>query len=225
MKSYHLSTSARIALIATVAAVMTACTSAPGYYDPGPYYLPRVVYYDYWYYPAIGAYYDPVAHIYIYHEHNHWIRARTLPPRIRPYLGQHVTVRSPHDRPYEEHHRHREQHQPERYRKRDPVHHGADAWIGAPRQQSPQRERDDRRIERHDRDRNVNDRRREPERGTGPVPPRYREPAASTAPIKREDKTHQPETSRGESREQYRSGDVRRNNERQKDYGSGSLSI
>jgi hypothetical protein len=246
MKSHRLTTYARIALITAAAGLMTACVSSPHYYDPDPYYSPRAVYYDYWYYPAIGAYYDPSAHIYIYHEHDHWIRARALPPRMRPHLGHHVTVRSPHERPYEEHNRHREQYQPERYRERDPAQHGDDVWIGAPHQPSPQRDRDDRRIESRDRDRNDKDWRHEPERGAVAVPPRYREPdvkkyprqapdtrpkdtprhrepPASAAPIKRVDKWRQPEIHREKSREQYRNVDTRRDNERNKDQNrSGS---
>ncbi len=244
MKSHHLSIYVRITLIAVITGVMTACATDPHYHDPAPYYLPRVVYYDYWYYPAIGAYYDPREHIYIYYEHNQWIRARALPHRIRPYLGHHVTVHSPNDRPYEVHHRHRGQHQPERYRERDPA-HVYDTWIGAPYHQSPQHVPDDRRRESHDRDRNGNDQRHEPERGTVPVPPRnrepdmkyqrqapdprpkdaprHREPPASTAPIKRDDKWRQPQIRKEKSREQYRSGDVRRNSERMKDHDrSGS---
>ena len=176
MKSHCLSTYTRIALVAAVAGVMTACASAPHYYDPDPYYSPRAVYYDYWYYPAIGGYYDPRARIYIYYEHNHWIRARALPTHVRPYLGHHVTVRSPHERPYEENPRHREHYLPERYRKPDPAHRGDHAWIGAPRQPSPQRDHDNRRTESGDRDRNGKDRGHKPERGAVPVPPQYREP-------------------------------------------------
>ena len=214
MKSHRLSTYARITLIAVVAVVMTACATSPGYYEPDPYYSPRLAYYDYWYYPAIGAYYDPGARIYIYYEDNHWIRTRALPSRMRPYLGRHVTLRSPHDRPYEQHHRHRQRYQPERYRERDPAHHGDVPWIGTPRQQNPQRDRNDRRSEDHDRDRNGNDRRREPERGAVPVPLRPREPPTSTAPIKR---GRQAEIRREESREQDRRGDIRRNKGHMKD--------
>lgn len=240
MKSHHLSKYARIALVVAVAGVMTACVSSPHYYDPDPYYSPRVVYHDYWYYPAIGAYYDPRARIYIYHEHNHWIRARALPPHIRPHLGHHVTVRSRHDRPYEEHHRHRHQYQPERYRERDHTHRGNDAWIGAPRHQNPQPDRNDRSIENHDRDRNGKDRRHENEHGTVAVPshyrgrdvkypqhapdtrpritPRHREPTVIKALIKREDRWRQPEIHREKSREQNSNGD-RRNNDRRLDHG------
>ena len=231
MKSHRLSTYTRIALIAAIAGVMTACVSNPHYYDRDPYYSTRVTYYDYWYYPAIGAYYDPHARIYIYYEHDHWIRARALPPRMRTHLGHYVTVRSPHDRPYEEHHRHRQQYQPERYREREHNHRGDDAWIGAPHQQSPQRDRYDRRIESRDPDRNGKDRRHAPERGAVSVPPRYREPdvkyprqnpdtrpkdfprhrepPASTAPIQREDKWRQPEIRRERSPGQYRTPDSR----------------
>lgn len=240
MKSHRLSAYARIALVAAVAGVMTGCVSAPYYDEPDPYYSPRAAYHDYWYYPAIGAYYDPHARIYIYYEHDHWIRAQALPRRMRPHLGHHVSVRSRHERPYEEHHRHREQYQPERYRERNQTHRGDDAWLGAPRQPSQQHDRDDRRRESRDRDRNDKDRRHETERGAVPVPSKYREPdvkyprqapdtrsndtprhrapPASAAPIERQDNWRRSENRREESRERYRSGDARRDNERMKDH-------
>lgn len=236
MKPRHLSFYARITLLGVVAVVMTACTSAPHYHDPDRYYSSRVVYYDYWYYPAIGAYYDPRARTYIYYEHDHWIRARALPQRIRPYVGNHVTVRSSHDRPYEEHYRHWEKHQPERYRERDLSHRGQDAWIGAPHYRRPQPDRDDRPINSRDRDRNDSDRWREAERGTRSDPsryreppkiyplqtqaarredaPRHREPPAGKASIKREERGREPKTGREESRDQYQSVEAGCDNER-----------
>jgi len=240
MKTHRISIYTRIALIAAAASVMTACVSNPHYYDRYPHASTRVVYYDYWYYPAIGAYYDPRARIYIYHEHDHWIRTRALPPRMRSHLGHHVTVRSPHDRPYEEHHRHRQQYQPERHREWDRSHND-DAWIGTPRQPSHQYDRDVRRTEDHDRDRNGRDRRHEPDHGTVYVPPlyrepdvkyprhtpdtrrndtsRHREPPAGTTRIKRDDKRRQPEVHREKSREELHSGNTRRNNDRKSNHG------
>ncbi len=50
--------------------------------------------------------------------------------------------------------------------------------------------------------------------------PGHRAPPASAAPIEREDKRRQPEIRREASREQYRSGDARRDNERKKDHDS-----
>lgn len=176
MNSHHLSTYARIALVATAVGFMAAC--APVQHRPGsaPYYAPRVMYFDYWYYPAIGAYYDPRARIYIYFQHDHWIHARALPPHVRPYIGSHVIVRSPNQRPYQEYSRHREQYLPERYRKPDPAHRGKDIWIGPTRQPIPQRDRDDQRKDTRDQSRNGKDLGRDPKRGSGPVPPQYRAP-------------------------------------------------
>ena len=241
MKSQHLSKYARIALVVSVTGVMTACVSDPHYYDPYPYNSSRVVSYDYWYYPAIGAYYDPHSHIYIYHEHDRWIRARELPRPMRSHLGHYVTVRSPNDRPYEEHHRHREQYQPERYREREHTHHGDDAWIGAPPVRSPQPDRDDRRFDSHDRDRDGKDRRHEPERGAVTVPPfyrgqdvkyprqipdtrrndapRHREEPADATPIKWRDRVRQLGNQKEKSREPSHSVDTRRNNDRRFDRG------
>ncbi len=141
MKSQRLSTFARIALAATTAGVMTACVAVrDGYrddYEPAPYYSPQAGYYDYWYYPAIGAYYEPRTRVYLYFDRDHWIHARELPSRVERYRGDHVTIRLPNDRPYEQQNQHRRQYEPERYKKHD---HGRndsdnDTWIGAPGRQ------------------------------------------------------------------------------------------
>ena len=140
MKSQRLSTFTRIALVAAVAGMMTACVAVrDGYEQPAPYYSNRAAYYDYWYYPAIGAYYDSRARVYIYFDRDHWIRARELPSRVQPYRGNHVTIRSPDDRPYEHQEQHRKQYEPERYRKQehDRDRNDNDTWVGAPRQHRP----------------------------------------------------------------------------------------
>lgn len=244
MQAQHLTGYVRIALLAAVAGVMPACTTTPQHYDPEPYYPRHAVYYDYWYYPAVGAYYDPHTHIYIYHEHDHWIRTRTLPVHVRPYIGHYVTVRSPHDRPYEEYHQHWEKYQPERYRVRDRDHHGDAVWIGGPHQQSHQDYRNDRPPERHDHDRSVND--GKPEHGAISFPQRYREadvkypprpgetrsmdaplhaePPVGAAPIKWDDKRYQPDVRKYESHEQHNS-EVRYNNGFNKDHGHSGPGI
>lgn len=144
MKSHPLSSYARIALVAAVAMLMSACAHTRNGYEPYPYHAPHATYYDYWYYPAVGSYYDTRTHYYIYYEHDRWVRARALPPHLRPHLGSHVTVRSPHDRPHEQHSRHREQYVPERYRKSSPGDRRNDVWLGPPRKDTPARARDDR---------------------------------------------------------------------------------
>lgn len=161
MNSAHVSIIARIALLAIAASGLSACAYNHDYYEPSPYYGSADGhygdyygdYYDYWYYPAIGAYYDPRVSLYFYYEHDHWVRARELPRHYHPHLGRHVVVRSPHDRPYAEHYRHRERYAPERYRderytKPVPERGDGGAWIGAPRKpesaprnREPERER------------------------------------------------------------------------------------
>jgi hypothetical protein len=156
MKSRLHSICARTALAATVVLAVAACAHDPyGYYAPAPHHSRYVTYYDYWYYPAIGSYYDPRSHVYIYFEGGRWTHARALPPRLRPHLGRHVTIHSPHERPYEEHHRHREQYRPERYRPEAPGDRPRDIWLDAPRREPPQRDhdRDDRRHDDDGRDR------------------------------------------------------------------------
>ena len=194
MASSRLPAFATLALLTVAAGALSACAHHPGYYASDPYYAPRAGYYgddygeyyggyaDYWYYPAVGAYYDPRISLYFYYEHDHWVRARELPPHYRPHLGRHVVVHSPHDRPYAEHHRHRDRYAPERYREERharpaPDRRGDDIWIGKPHRQEPERDRHERR--RYDDARNGNGtyRERERERYAAPVQPRIQERA------------------------------------------------
>lgn len=176
MKQFTLSTFSRTAMVAVAAVILTACVHVrDDYYEPAPHYPPQVVYYDYWYYPAIGCYFDIRTNDYIYFEHGHWIRVRVLPPHLRPYLGHHVTVRSPHQRPYDEHYRHREQHPPERYKQTRPGERGHDAWVGPPRTEIPDH---DRRDKSRDQGRNGGDTRRDGNGDRGPgreIPERKRD--------------------------------------------------
>lgn len=122
MTTSRVLTAVRLALSALVAGALMACAptrdyayeSDRDYYESAPYYGPHAAYYDYWYYPEAGFYYDPRIRIYIYQEHDHWIRSPRLPPHLHSHRGGHVTVRSPHDRPYEDHLRHRDRYAPER---------------------------------------------------------------------------------------------------------------
>ncbi|MBU1193175.1 MAG: hypothetical protein KKE76_15895 [Gammaproteobacteria bacterium] len=116
MHTYSLSSYARIVIVATAAVVLSACAHAPAHYQPAPSYESRATYYDYRYYPEADCYYDTRARVYIYYEQDHWVRARSLPSRMRPHLGRHVDIRSPHDRPYEDRRRHPEQYAPDRHR-------------------------------------------------------------------------------------------------------------
>lgn len=193
MQSHRLTTYAGIVLLASAAGLMTACAPVRDYDGPVRIYSPRPAFYDYWYYPAIGSYYDPRARLYLYSENDRWIRARQLPVRVRPYLGRYVVIRSAHERPYEENLRHRERYAPEKYRpardkkKVQPYERDNDTWIGAP--QPPRREQDRdqrRRIDSDDRNRNAGTVKREAGRGSAvpalqrrgePLQRRSREPA------------------------------------------------
>ena len=180
MQSHRFSTFARIVLVAVVAGAITACAPVRDYHEPGVYYSPRPLYYDYWYYPAIGSYYDPRTRIYIYFQHGHWIRARELPVRFRPYLGRYVTIRSSHERPYEEQLRHREQYAPERYRAKQADQLDHDVWIGVRNPPVRSREHDQRRTEPADRNRQDHDPRRQPERGAIQSAPPHGAPVTAT---------------------------------------------
>lgn len=206
----------RLALLAGAAVGLSGCASHPPHDYPRErvYYEPYGDYYDYLYYPAIGAYYDPRIRIYFYYEHNRWIRTRSLPPHCRPYLDRHVTVRSPRDRPYADHDRHREHYAPERYRK--PVDKGHNTrrldnvWVGVPRPPAKTYERKDSYKDNgyRDGDRTPRAHEREPARIAPPVQQRETE---------RERKTHE-ESERNRSREpeQWRQQDQDRDHYRER---------
>lgn len=166
---------ARIALVAITAGALNGCAPAWHHRAPAPYYAAPALYYDYHYYPAIDAYYDPRVRTYIYLEHNHWVRSRALPVHVRPHMGHYVTVRSGHERPYEEHHRHREQYPRKQYinerdHKRPPGYRDGDRRSEVPRQPLAERTRDDRRTAGNDRDRSRQEARqdRQPRPGSAP---------------------------------------------------------
>lgn len=224
-----LSNSARIAILAAAALTLTACAHGRDdhYSTPAPYHRSGVTYHDYWYYPALGCYYDPHARVYLYYERDRWLRARALPPHLRPRLGAHVTVRAPHDRPYEEHHRHRERYKPERYRDAAPYDRDGDVWLGPPRRE-PSPRYDDRRHQdardphrrppagvrdddrrpdstpapRDHRDSNQDDRRMPPVRNRQ-MPDGERPPAAA-APAKRENAARERELRQEQSQPRSR---------------------
>lgn len=192
------------------------------YYAPAPQYSAPQAYYgeyrDYWYYPAIETYYDPRVSIYIYQEHNHWVSARALPPHLRPRLGHHVTVRSPHDRPYADHHRHRERyasgrrdperydadrHDGKRYKKTPPVRTRDNGRYDAPRQ--PLAERD-----RHQRRENDGNRNWQNKNGQDNVSPRGRHPDFSAAPGRNKDAQRVREIRKDEPRNNRREQSARR---------------
>jgi len=231
MTAPRLSIYVRLALVAAAVGNLSGCVAPGGHYEPAPYYAAPGDYYggyygdyyDYWYYPAIGSYYDPRARLYMYYEHDHWIRSHALPPHYRPYLGNHVTVRSPHDRPYEDHYRHRERYTPERYKsdrnENGPsVRKGEDVWIGAPRRPTPDRDRDDRRPDKSnwdngnrnngDRDRNGSDQNRD------------RDSYRRIAPVQQQNTERARETRKENAWDRYREGDVRRGNDQ--DRGASS---
>lgn len=116
------------------------------YYSPAPRYTTHIERHDYWYYPAADCYYDPRVRVYMYHDHGRWVRAHEPPHHLRPHLGNHVVVRSRHERPYEEHAQHRERYAfPRHERGQEPrgIHQ---AIVGAPRSYAAERGRDERRV-------------------------------------------------------------------------------
>lgn len=232
MKTNRIVASARIVVALASIGAMTACVPVYRHAEPAPYYAPRVVAYDYWYYPAIGTYYDPRARVYIYYEHNHWIRARVLPVHVRPYIGHYVTVRTAHDHPYDDFYKHREQYAPERYRKPDPSHHDKDIWLGAPRQQAPQHDDrgkgKDKGKQEHDSDRGRSDapQYRGSDSGYQWQAPSvrsqdvvsHRETPGQAAPMQRVSNNYQQQDMRREEpRERASGGKLRRENDAQND--------
>jgi hypothetical protein len=238
MNSQPLSNYARLALIATVVSLMTACAHVRDDYDPYPYHSSRASYYDYWYYPAVDSYYDTRTRYYIYYERDRWVHARALPPRLRPHLGHHVNIRSPHDRPYEQHSRHRAQYAPERYSHTTPGDRGSDVRQGQSRKGAPVRDHDDRYREHQERDRNGQTPLRDRNDARVPAPaqkapgvrdqenrpqkpntrfqaaPDRREPPASVAPVRPETKTPKREIRNETARNRNHDGDVRQSDAR-----------
>lgn len=248
MNSLPLSTYARIAFVTTAAVVLSACAHVRDDYRPAPHYESRVTYYDYRYYPEADCYYDTRTRVYIYFEHDHWVRARALPPRMRSHLGRHVNIRSPHDRPYEDLRRHREQYAPdrhksERYNKIEPDHRGRDIRNDAPRRDILEREHNDSRKYTENRDRNGQDQSRGQTRDRStstdqrhqsapaqeqqrpeskprfkPEPNRHEAPV-SKAPTKRDDKTRESENHKEKTQDRNRdAGQQRSNNRHDDDY-------
>jgi len=236
MTAPRLSTYVRLALVAAAVGNLSACVATGGYYEPAPYYASPGYYYgdyygdyyDYWYYPAIGGYYDPRARLYMYYEHDHWIRSHALPPHYRPYLGSHVTIHSRHDRPYEDHYKHRERYAPERYKSERYRHTPSDRkdndiWIGAPRRPTPDRDRDDRRPDNSNRDngnRNNGDRNRN-DRDQSRDFDRNRGSDRRAAPVQQQNTERMREARTENSRDRYRDSDIRRGN----DQNRGASSI
>ncbi len=184
MYAYRLSNYVRIALVAAAAGVMTACAPVRDHAGPPGHHSARVLYQDYWYYPAIGAYYDPRVRIYIYYEHNHWVRARNLPVHLHTYTGRHVIVHSRHERPYEEHRRHRERYAPARYapepeKKSPQARRARDLWVGEPRQPNRGRAGDESRSDANEREGSRKDLKRSTEPASAPGRSRRRAPGST----------------------------------------------
>lgn len=105
--------------------LLTAATSivlltASGCYDP--YYVsgnvgyqtPRVgtvvtyqqPWYDYYYYPSVGVYFNYRTGYYYHHDRGRWNHVRRLPRHINIYPQDRVHLRMRSDRPYLKHHEH-----------------------------------------------------------------------------------------------------------------------
>lgn len=243
MNSLPLSTYARIAFVTTAAVVLSACAHVRDDYRPAPRYESRVTYYDYRYYPEADYYYDTRTRIYIYFEHDHWVRARALPPRMRSHLGRHVNIRSPHDRPYEDVRRHREQYAPDRhkqehYNKVEPDRRGRDIRNDAPRSDILKHERNDSRNYADRRNRNGQDQdhssthgrstgtdqrhqsapaqeqQRSESKSRSTSRPERHEAPVGKVPTKQDDKTRRRESHNEETRDRNRDEDQRRSNNR-----------
>ena len=114
MNTYRSSKAARLVPVVVLAALAAACAPVAYYPDQEPYYPERepyasldITYHDYWYYPDVDSYYDPVSSVYIYYERDRWVRARALPVVVGRHPGRHVVVRGREGRPYVDHERHR----------------------------------------------------------------------------------------------------------------------
>lgn len=99
-----------LGLLIPLSALLSSCGFTHGLIvvgdEPGP-----VAFYNYWYYPDYGVYYDYDAHMYFYLEGSTWVRVGHLPPRYHG-LGRHVVVESERGRPWARYDDHRAKYPP-----------------------------------------------------------------------------------------------------------------
>lgn len=106
---------ARVTTILFLSLLLTNCVVAPA--QPGPYYGP-VIWYDYWYYPYAGIYFDIHRNLYFYHHHGRWVSARKLPKHYHGKLGHHVKMRLKDKRPHVRHKQHIQRYPSKHYQPR-----------------------------------------------------------------------------------------------------------
>lgn len=105
----------RLMALAGAIAGVTGCAYDPVFYGPPAYSSDyRVHYYDYYYYPNVGVYFQFSSGYYYYHDHSHWVRTRVLPKRILIDPQSRVRIRVDSDKPYVKYPEHRRRYQPKR---------------------------------------------------------------------------------------------------------------
>jgi hypothetical protein len=98
----------------------TPCKGPPPSYRPyyayPPYYYPSYYYpfyyYDYYYYPYWRVYFHIYSGWYYYHDHDHWRRARRLPPHIHLDKRHRRLLRIRDRKPWLRHDEHRRKYPP-----------------------------------------------------------------------------------------------------------------
>lgn len=97
----------RLALAALLLAGLSACVVVPADYETAPHYHHGpVVWYDYWYYPHVGIYFDVHRSLYFYYVDGRWVSTRILPRHYHGRLGDRIKLRLKDKRPYVRHREH-----------------------------------------------------------------------------------------------------------------------
>ena len=101
---------------------LSSCLPPP---PPSPRWVAREIY-RYQYFPSAHVYYNPGRRLYFYLDHDEWVSAPVLPPRIRINLNNHVDIDIHGPRPYLGYRDHRRRYPPgyfkEKHREKRELH-------------------------------------------------------------------------------------------------------
>ena len=90
-------------ILATVLIALNGCVYDPVYYGPPSYTEYHPDFYDYYYYPSVGVYFQFTTGYYYYRSRDIWVQTRQLPPNIYIDPRDRITIRIESDKPYLRH--------------------------------------------------------------------------------------------------------------------------
>ena len=103
-----------IVIVAIVLVVAVhGCVYDPVYYGPPSYSEYHPHYYDYYYYPSAGVYFQFTTGYYYYRGHDRWVRVRKLPPNVYIDPRDRVQIRIDSEKPYLRHDEHARRFKPD----------------------------------------------------------------------------------------------------------------